>query len=186
MRKRRAILYDDDDIVLDLLQDFLSLRNYDVLTYRKPVFCPLYGEISDCKNLSPCADIVMSDIRRPGQTGISMLQAQALKGCRVPPENKAVMSGYLDDEEQLRMKMLGCRFFQKPFLLDDISAWLEEREELVDLSQPLGTLRREKRSFINETITCKAPRHETTLTAVAVNTSPSGLCLKLVPCQNSS
>ncbi len=179
MRKRRAILYDDDDVVLDLLQDFYSLRGYDVLTYRKPVFCPLYGEISDCNNLFPCADIVMSDIRMPGQSGINMLQAQALKGCRVPADNKAVMSGYLEDEEQLGMKKLGCRFFQKPFLLDEISVWLDQREERMDLSQALGILRREKRSFSNETITCRPPRSEKILTGIAVNTSPSGLCLKI-------
>ena len=179
MRKRRAILYDDDHIVLDLLQDFFSLRNYDVLTYRRPVFCPLYGEISDCNNLFPCADIVMSDIRMPGQSGINMLQAQALKGCRVPADNKAVMSGYLEDEEQLGMKKLGCMFFQKPFLLEEISAWLDQREERMDLSQTLGILRRETRSFRNETITCRPLEGERVLTGVAVNTSPSGLCLKI-------
>lgn len=179
MRKRRAILYDDDAVVLDLLRDFFSLRHYDVLTYRKPVFCPLYGEISDCNNLSPCADIIMSDIRMPGQTGLGMLQAQALRGCRVPAENKAVMSGYLDDNEQRSVKALGCGFFQKPFLLDDISAWLDQCEERMDLSHPLGMLRREKRSSSNETIACLTPRGEKILTGIAVNTSPSGLCLKI-------
>jgi hypothetical protein len=49
----------------------------------------------------------------------------------------------------------------------------------MDLSQALGILRREKRSSSNDKITCLTPQSEKVLTGIAVNTSPSGLCLKI-------
>ena len=48
IRKKRAVIYDDDDMILKVLKEFLSMRDYEVFTFQSPVICPL-GEIA--KNL---------------------------------------------------------------------------------------------------------------------------------------
>jgi CheY-like chemotaxis protein len=178
MRKPRAIIYDDDSTLLLLVKNLFTQRGYDVLAYQKPQSCPLYGEEADCENLRPCADVILSDYKMPGMTGTEMLREQSLRRCRVPAENRAIMSGYLDEKGRKSVLELGSVFFQKPFSFNDLSAWLEEREQLMDLSQPLGLVRREQRLASCEKVTLLASSANL-INGVALNVSPSGLCLKI-------
>jgi CheY-like chemotaxis protein len=177
MRKPRIIIYDDNNTLLLLFKDFFTMRGYDVLAYQTPQACPIYKEDGACENRRPCADIVLSDYRMLDMIGTEMLRAQSRGGCKVPVENRALMSGDLDERGELAVRELGCAFFQKPFSFTNLSAWLDGREQCMDLSQPLGTPRREQRLAGKEEITLLTTG-ERAFNGITVNRSPSGLCLK--------
>jgi len=179
VRKRRAIIYDDDPDVANMLKEHFMLRGYEVLTYQEPVNCPAYDDLAVCNDLYPCADIILVDLNMPRIDGIDMLRVQSLNGCRVPAGSRALMLGDLDDRGQKGIKELGCMYFQKPFSFGEISAWLDEREKQMDLSQPLGMRRKEKRAEANEVMKCLVAGHDELVEGIVLNKSTLGLCLKI-------
>jgi DNA-binding response OmpR family regulator len=63
MRKPRVIIYDDDVNILNLLKDFFSRIDYEVLTYSEPIVCPIREKNADnCIDHNPCADIILTDL----------------------------------------------------------------------------------------------------------------------------
>ncbi len=134
-RKPRVILFEDNALVLNALETFFRLRGYEVLSYTEPAVCPLYERCTDrCDTLSPCTDIVISDLRMPGMTGIELLQRQSERGCKVDVRNKAIMSAYLSKKYEEIIRDLGFAFFHKAYILRELPDWLSEREKYFDLS----------------------------------------------------
>jgi CheY-like chemotaxis protein len=133
------MIYDDDQIVLDMLKLFFTGRGYEVLDYIEPVVCPLNKKPAEsCDNFYPCADVIISDYQMPKMTGIELLQNQSKKGCKVDIKMKAIMSGCADDKIISQCSSLGYSFFHKPFTFSKLSIWLSELEKLFDLSQQLA------------------------------------------------
>lgn len=132
-RKRRAFIYDDDDCILNVLRYFFTQREYEVVTHQKAVVCPLDAETLVCSNPHACADVVITDFMMPGMNGVDLLLSQSRNGCKIPAKNKALMSGFADNEETKKIRDLGCSFFKKPFNLQELSRWLDEREQEMDL-----------------------------------------------------
>ena len=140
MRKPRAIIYDDEIVIVQMLERYFSKRGYEVLSYTEPNVCPLYEKCADsCTELNPCGDIVLTDLRMPKMTGIELLQRQAQRGCKIDTRNKAIMSAQFADEDERRIAGLDCSLFEKPFQLAVISNWINECEKRFDLSRPLTT-----------------------------------------------
>ncbi len=179
MRSRRAIIYDDDKVILDMLKEYLSSRGYEVMTFREPVVCPISENAANCASIDTCADIMMTDLMMPKMNGVELLQAQMKRGCKLSVKNKAIMSGY--DIEQFypqEIRDLGCTFFRKPFDFSEISLWLSVRELQMDLLQPLAIRRKEKRyDSVTEVAYAVSP-HEVNLKGTALNVSASGMCLQ--------
>ena len=139
MRRPRVMIYDDDQIVLDMLKLFFTRRGYEVFDYIEPVVCPLKkNPANSCDNFQPCVDVIISDYQMPKMTGIELLQNQSKKGCKVDVKMKAIMSGHSDEKIITQCNELGCSFFQKPFTFSKLSVWLSNHEKLFDLSQQLA------------------------------------------------
>ena len=179
MRRRRAILVDDEPVVLNMLKMFFELRGYDVIACREPVRCPVYEDHAKCGNLRPCADVVITDYRMPKMSGIELLEAQARMGCKLASRNKVVISGYLDEPELRKIEELGCAFLQKPFTPEELEAWLVGCEERMDLTKPLGFRRKEMRENIHVGVSYRRGTADQPCSATTVNRSGSGLCLKV-------
>ena len=152
MRKPRVIIYDDDAMVLDMLERFFSERGYEVDSYSSVVVCKYENITGSCENLSPCADIIISDFVMPKMTGIELFQRQLERGCKVDMKMKAIMSGYSDEKLVKQCEKLGCRFFAKPFAFSELSGWLSECEKNFDLSRQLNDRRVTRRYYLKKDI----------------------------------
>lgn len=180
MRKRRAILFDDDAILLRLFSEMFKSKGYEVFAYSDPVVCPIHAEnAATARRLDPCADILITDYLMPRMNGLNLLMAQNRHGCRLPMKNKALISGLTHAEVRQKALDMGCVFFEKPVDFDELEAWIAECEERMDVSQPLAAPRKEERYFYSQEIPCLVRLGDRIMDVTAVNSSRSGLCLKL-------
>lgn len=180
MRRRRAIIFEDDHSVLHLLEAFFSKRGYEVLLYKEPINCPLYqnNQGGMCPNEYPCADVVITDHRMPSMSGIELLQKQAQNGCKLTSMNKALITAHLSEKEQKALQKLGSFYLAKPFRIADLSQWLGECEKRLDIETPIGMRRREKRTHVHLDVTYCVGNSDQTMTGIIADLSPSGFCLK--------
>lgn len=180
-RKPRAIIFDDDSSIRDVLTRFFVMRKFEVLAFGDPApVCAVGGKGVDmCQDSNACCDILITDINMPGADGVELLEQQELKGCRLDRRNKAVITGYPDEQNRRRVQSLGCSFFKKPFTLSVLSEWLAGCEQRLDLNRPLSTRRREDRFENCRAITFVDAAGDDPKNGVALNVSPAGLCLKV-------
>jgi CheY-like chemotaxis protein len=179
MRRRRVIVFDNDIVITGLLKKFFVLRDYDVVTYLEPVICPIYSNRTECDTNGPCADIMIVDYRMPLMNGIDLLRTQQTRKCGLTSKNKALIAGYADAFDRSAVEELGCAFFEKPLDFKRLAAWFDECEQRMDLSRPLGLIRREVRRPSKGDVAFQVAPSDDILKGVAVNRSTSGLCLKI-------
>jgi CheY-like chemotaxis protein len=179
-RKPRVLLFDDDISILSVFERFFALRGYEVFSFAEPEFCPIYkGNAEACTKAKPCADLVITDFSMPGMDGAELLGRQEREGCTLDIRNKAILSGYMPDDGRERVESLGCAVFQKPLRLSELAPWLEACEGRMDLSRPVGIMRRESRYETEEKIMYHCGDRNQALQGTVVNISDSGLCLKV-------
>ena len=179
MRRRRAIIIHDNQTTLSMMMYYFAIRGgYEVLTYQKPDICPLWDDHVNCSKSHPCADILIADFRSATMEGVALFRQQSRKGCSIPMNHKALISGNAEDGRAKEISTMGCAFFDQPVDFVKMSSWLQVRELNMDLSQPLVIRRREYRQAIREKVACLIASTEKHFIGTAVNSSPSGLCLQ--------
>ncbi len=179
MRKIRINIFDDDATNLKLFSTIMSARNYEVYAYDRAVACPVYkDQAEECSRLRPCADIILTDNQMPRMTGIEMLLDQARRGCRIDIRNKAVASADFDHDQRKIIEGLGCAVFDKPFRLDDIVTWHDDCERRIDLSMPLGIIRKGNRFPVDIEMAYATDADEKIYKGATMNFSDFGLCLR--------
>ena len=181
MRKPRVIVFDDESMLLELLEFYFDKWGYEVFSYQTPVVCLFNGCAGSCDSLAPCADLVISDFQMPQLTGIELFQLQAQRGCRIDRKMKAIMSGHADGKLLEQCKDLGYRFFEKPFYSSEVYAWVSECEKHFDLSKQLVGKKPNKRyDFIQDIEYClNASSPQEKFIGFTVNKSSDGLGLRV-------
>jgi len=181
MRKRRAIVYDDEPFITNMFKMYLSSLNYEVLTFAEPIApCPIYTADSDvCRKTTACADILLTDYQMPRMNGLQLLEAQTKNGCKLSIRNKALISAYLEESHLKKVQTLGCAHFYKPIDFAKFSAWLADCETRIDLSKPLASRRKAGRQADNRLIKYRSDIHGDIQTGTAVDISDIGLRLKI-------
>jgi len=122
-------ILEDEYSLRSTLRDYLGQNGYEVYAYSDPSFCPL-TETAACKcdKQTPCTEFIITDINMPGMTGISFIERQKEKGCKV--SHIAIMSATWSTSEYNKAKILGCKVFEKPFGLKDLLQWMKRCEEI--------------------------------------------------------
>lgn len=179
MRKRRAIVYDDDPVIRSVLTRILERRGYDVVAAPEPEICTIYVNVPSCDKLAPCSDLLLTDNRMPRMTGLELLKAQTERGCALSNRNKALLSGDLNESSREQVRALGCEFFDKPLDLDHLQTWLKQCEHRMDLSVPLGSRRRTEREGCSLPATCRTEVGGVLFGAEVVNRSERGVCIRI-------
>jgi len=130
-RKLRALLFEDDPALRDLLTTVLEARDFEVLAYSEPLHCPAYTAEGGCgcPEGAACGDVVITDVEMPRVTGLQMLAHQLSRGCHTDVRNIAVMSGGWTRERRETARSLGCKTFDKPFFMREFDRWLTECAE---------------------------------------------------------
>ncbi len=133
----RALVFDDNEIVRVLLSTLLRKRGYEVRSFSEPGACALYTHADcNCMNDSPCADVLITDVRMPNVSGLEMVEQLLRNGCKI--KNIAFVSGSWTEAEYAKAYELGCKIFQKPFQISEIDAWLEASEKSVQADRVLA------------------------------------------------
>jgi CheY-like chemotaxis protein len=146
--RARAIIIEDSPSCRALLEMLLEQRGYEVISLADPMAGPLFGcPQCTCPRGYVCGDFLLTDNRMPGMTGLEFVERQTNGGCRGIVANKAVFSGSWDEEDLAKVSRLGCRVFDKPFNLNEISAWLDEREKDIPPERKLVSFGSDRKRF---------------------------------------
>ncbi len=94
MRKKRILIFEDDERILMFLKNVFEDKGYEVLAYDEPQRCPIYGDtLGRCDNIHLCGDLSLADFQMPRMTGLEMILLQEARGCKTDIRNKAILSG---------------------------------------------------------------------------------------------
>ena len=109
----RVLIVDDEKFIRDILADFLGMEGYVVRTAED-------GQAALNELTNAHYDLVISDVRLPGVTGISVLEALRhgnARGRRSTPV--LLMTAFGDERTHAEAERLGAVLFDKPFDLDE-------------------------------------------------------------------
>ena len=135
--KPRVLIFEDDGILRSTLKHLLDKLGYEVFTFSDPGMCPLYDSVNhNCQLDYACADIIISDVNMPTQTGLELMKDRKQKGCKI--KYRALMSGYWSDPDLQHAQELDCHVFHKPFNMKEIIQWLDDCSKRIEPERVLS------------------------------------------------
>lgn len=178
----KAMILDDDPVILSLLKNILGADGFEVAAYSSPSACPLLADEScPCSQKEMCPDLIISDYDMPAVNGLDFLGHLKRKKCKC--NNIALISGGWNEQDLQVSLPPGVNAFSKPFSRQFWS-WLKKIK-----GQAEGSVSRTyRRSF--ERYVCdfpidlyfSSPGLVETVRAVARNISKGGM---LIECSES-
>lgn len=137
----RIVVFEDDAAFRKLITLILQQEGYEVVSAADPTLCPLYTKPEqECPHEEACGDFLLTDNRMPHMSGLEFVACQSRRGCKGVMANKAVISANWSPEDLARAAELGCKIFRKPFKLEEILAWIEERKPHLSPARKLVSL----------------------------------------------
>ena len=128
--RRRAVIFDDNDLIRFTLWHLFDQRGYEVFTFPEPGLCPLHVvQECPCPGDTSCADLIISDVNMLGDNGIDFIEKLIGKGCK--QRHFALISATFSAADLSRADSLGCKLFSKPLKVTEVVAWLEEVERTI-------------------------------------------------------
>lgn len=118
----KALVVDDDVYCLKLTGDYLRYKGFEVTELLTPNCSADKTE----QGVFSTYDVVVSDNRMPGMTGVEFLDYLSSAECPLPPERKALLTGDITQIEFSHAVERGYRVFRKPCSLESLDHWLAE------------------------------------------------------------
>lgn len=120
--EKTVIILDDNEIIRAVLKRLLEAQGYSVWTFS----CPADFLSAVCDRFAPCeracADVLLSDVKMPGETGIELLQHLRCKPCMI--NRMGLISGCWTEDMREHAKSLEVPAFDKPADLDRLLSWM--------------------------------------------------------------
>lgn len=128
--RRRAVIFDDNDLIRRMLWFFFDQRGYEVFTFPEPGLCPLHVvHKCPCPGESSCADLTISDVNMLGANGIDYIERLIEKGCK--QRHFALISASFSETDLARAAKISCALFTKPLDIKAIQDWVESVEQRI-------------------------------------------------------
>jgi len=109
--KKKILIVDDDSLVLKTLQNLLSRQGYEVV-------CAKSGEEAIRQAELDGFNLILSDVRMPGQDGIALLKKIRANGLETP---FMFITGYASENTPIDAIKLGAKdYILKPFNMDEL------------------------------------------------------------------
>ena len=124
--KSKVLVIDDDVFCLNLAEEYFIDQGFSVTSSLRAT-CTMIEQGTEACPLNTCVyDIIFSDNNMPGMKGLELFEYQRQRGCKIPIQRKALISGDLSGNDQKMAKSIGYKVFHKPTSLDLIDAWVDE------------------------------------------------------------
>jgi CheY-like chemotaxis protein len=137
--KPRVLIFEDNDILRSTFENLLDSLGYEVFTFSDPGMCPVSDSVNhNCPLDHACADIIISDVNMPTQTGLELIKNRKQNGCKA--KFRALMSGDWSDPDLKHAQELGCHVFHKPFNMKEMLQWLNDCSERIEPERKLSNL----------------------------------------------
>ena len=136
--KIRILLFEDEHAIRRPLCVFLRARGYEVLDFPSPMTCSLVTEKKcTCSRDRACADLVITDMKMPGMTGLELIRMMAEKGCQASTQDKIVISSTITPEQAVEFRTLGCHYLPKPFQMEELLSLIRVCEKNIPRDRKL-------------------------------------------------
>lgn len=119
---RRVLIADDEDRQRSALEELLIDEGFEVIAVEDGFELHDYLQLAQEARGVPCPDVIVTDVRMPGETGIEVVEEARARGVRIPI---VVVTGYPSPELEARVRALGnAQMFAKPIDVDHFVAAL--------------------------------------------------------------
>jgi DNA-binding response OmpR family regulator len=125
MNAKKALILDDDPVMLEILKKHLEIRGYEVLGFSNPALCPLFTAHS-CSSDTPCPDVIVTDLVMSTVNGIQFINEVKRKGC--VDSHIALISGLWTEATLKWAAEFGVKVLHKPLNLQHLTEWLNTIE----------------------------------------------------------
>ena len=125
-RAARVLVAEDDQEFRRLLARTLRGAGYEVVETASGVdFLDAFADalLKDA-DLDAVCDLIVTDVRMPGFSGLSILDGLRSLGCATPA---IVVTAFGDETTREAAKAVGALLMDKPFELDELCALIETR-----------------------------------------------------------
>lgn len=123
--KPTVLIFEDSDILSSTLQYIFNERGYEVFAFPNTIMCPVDDSAKhSCPLDTACADIIISDVKIPTESGIELIKERQQKGCKI--QNRAFMSVDWTYPGLTYAQKIGGHIFHKPFNIKKMIKWLDD------------------------------------------------------------
>lgn len=141
----RVFIIDPNDTMRESIALHVESLGYEVIMASSAETCPHYhADRQSCIQENVCGDAMIFGQELPTITGIDFIARRLKGGCKGAAANSAIICRPWSYEEEKRADELGCRFFETPILLADITAWLMGVAETRPAGHRLAPLPRDR------------------------------------------
>jgi CheY-like chemotaxis protein len=139
--KLRIFVVDPNDAMREPLSMHIESLGHEVIAATSHDICPHYHDgFQKCSQLHSCGDAIILGQDLPLLKGIDFIERRVNGGCKGVIANNAIVCRPWSDGEQQRAEALGCKFFETPLRLADVTNWLNDVEKNVSSDRRLNPL----------------------------------------------
>lgn len=137
----RIFVVDPNDAMRESLALHIESLGHEVIAVASPDICPHYHQgFQYCSQENPCGDAIILGQDLPLLKGIDFIERRVNGGCKGAVANNAIICRPWSSEEQRRAETLGCKFFETPLRLTDVTNWLKCIEKNIPPDRRLNSL----------------------------------------------